>query len=123
MQAGMPWDWVTFPEFLDSIDRTPKGVNVMAFVPLAPLYGYVAGIGLRQSSTGSPTSNSSEMCALLIEGMEAGACGWSAQVSGDVGNVQLDYDGTPMVTDLMTEREVAAFSRALRARRPGRRSS
>ena len=29
MQAGMPWDWVTFPEFLDSVDRTPKGVNVM----------------------------------------------------------------------------------------------
>src|SRR6476619_5668463 len=43
MRAGMPWDWVTFPEFLDSVDRTPKGVNVMAFVPLAPLYGYVAG--------------------------------------------------------------------------------
>ena len=32
------------PEFLDSVDRTPKGVNVMSFVPLAPLYGYVVGI-------------------------------------------------------------------------------
>ena len=45
--------------------------------------------------------------------MEAGGCGFSAQISGDVGNVQLDYDGTPMVTDCMTEREVVAFSRAL----------
>ena len=44
MRAGMPWDWVTFPEFLDSVERTPKGVNMMTFVPLAPLYGYVAGI-------------------------------------------------------------------------------
>ena len=25
MQFGMPWDWVTFPEFLDSLDRTPQG--------------------------------------------------------------------------------------------------
>ena len=44
MRAGMPWDWVTFPEFLDSVDRTPKGVNIMSFVPLAPLYAYVVGV-------------------------------------------------------------------------------
>ena len=47
------------------------------------------------------------MCRLLVEGMEAGGCGWSAQISGEIGNVQLDYDGTPMVTDCMTEREVS----------------
>ena len=52
MQAGMPWDWVTFPEFLESVDRTPKGVNVMAFVPLAPLYGYVADIDLVKAQPG-----------------------------------------------------------------------
>ena len=44
MRAGMPWDWETFPEFLDSVDRTPKGVNVMSLVPLAPLYQYVVGV-------------------------------------------------------------------------------
>src|SRR5580693_6475068 len=44
MRAGMPWDWETFPEFLDSVERTPKGVNVMSLVPLAPLYGYVIGV-------------------------------------------------------------------------------
>ena len=53
------------------------------------------------------------MCQMLVEGMEAGGCGFSAQILGDVGNVQLDFDGTPMVTDMMTEREVIAFSRAL----------
>jgi N-acyl-D-amino-acid deacylase len=113
MRAGMPWDWVTFPEFLESVDRAPKGVNVMAFVPLAPLYGYVAGTDYAKANRVTD-EQLEQMCALLVEGLEAGACGWSAQVSGDVGNVQLDYDGTPMVTDMMTEREVAAFSRALR---------
>ena len=45
MRAGMPWDWVTFPEFLDSVDRTPKGVNVMSFGPIVPaLRGYVVGL-------------------------------------------------------------------------------
>jgi len=27
-EKGMPWDWETFPEFMDSLDRTPKGVNL-----------------------------------------------------------------------------------------------
>ena len=62
MRAGMPWDWETFPEFLDSVERTPKGVNVMAFVPLSPLYGYVSGHRRRPRRTGSPT-NSSTRCA------------------------------------------------------------
>ena len=119
MRAGMPWDWETFPEFLDSVDRTPKGVNVMAFVPLAPLYMYVAGVD-KAKAYRVTDDELDEMCRLLVEGMEAGACGWSAQIAGEVGNVQLDYDGTPMVTDCMTDREVAAFSRALGARRSRR---
>jgi len=112
MQAGMPWDWVSFEEFLASVDRAPKGVNVMSFVPLAPLYGYVVGIDEAKERR-CTDEELAQMCALLIEAMEVGGCGWSAQVSGDVGNVQLDFDGTPMVTDMMTEREVAAFARAL----------
>jgi N-acyl-D-amino-acid deacylase len=113
MRAGMPWDWITFPEFLESVDRTPKGVNVMAFVQLAPLYGYVADTDLVKAHRVTD-QQLEEMCRLLTEGMSVGGCGWSAQVAGEVGNVQLDHDGTPMVTDLMSEREVVAFSRALR---------
>jgi N-acyl-D-amino-acid deacylase len=112
MRAGMPWDWVTFPEFLDSVARTPKGVNVMSLVPLAPLYAYVAGVD--NAKAYRVTDDQLEaMCRLLVEGMEVGGCGFSAQVAGEIGNVQLDYDGTPMVTDCMTEREVVAFSRAM----------
>ena len=112
MRAGMPWDWVTFPEFLDSVDRTAKGVNVMAFVPLAPLYAYVAGVDNAKAYRVTD-EQLEEMCRLLVEAMERGGCGFSAQIAGEVGNVQLDYDGTPMVTDCMTEREVIAFSRAM----------
>jgi N-acyl-D-amino-acid deacylase len=113
MRAGMPWNWVTYPEFLESVDRTPKGVNVMSLVPLAPLYTYVVGIDKAKADRASD-EELDKMCELLMEAMEAGGCGWSSQISGDLHNVQLDYDGTPMVTDMMTEREVTAFSRALR---------
>ena len=113
MRAGMPWDWVTYPEFLDSVDRTPKGVNVMSLAPLAPLYGYVVGVDKAKEQRASD-EELDQMCQLLVEAMEVGACGWSSQISGDLYNVQRDYDGTPMVTDEMTEREIVAFSRALR---------
>ncbi len=113
MRAGMPWDWVTFPEFLDSVDRTPKGVNMMSLVPLAPLYAYVVGVDKTKVHRASD-EELENMCQLMLEGMEAGGCGWSAQILGDLGNMQRDFDGTPMVTDQMTEREVVAFSRALR---------
>ena len=43
MKAGMPWDWVTFPDFIESLIRTPKGVNCLTYVPLTPLYAWVMG--------------------------------------------------------------------------------
>ena len=36
MQLGMRWDWETFPEYLDSLDRQGLGVNVGALVPFRP---------------------------------------------------------------------------------------
>ncbi|GGA36834.1 N-acyl-D-amino-acid deacylase family protein [Sphingomonas psychrolutea] len=112
MRQGMPWDWVSFKEYLDSVERTPKGINVMSFVPLAPLYGYVVGTdeAKRRQATEEELQ---QMCDLLTEGMEAGGCGISAQILGVEGNVQLDHDGTPMVTDLMSERDLTAFCRTM----------
>ena len=69
MRVGMPWDWVTYPEFLDSVDRTPKGVNVMSFVPLAPLYAYVAGVDNAKAYRVTD-EQLDEMCRLLVEGMD-----------------------------------------------------
>ena len=43
MKAGMLWDWVTFPEFMNTIDRIPKALNVISYVPLTPLYVWVMG--------------------------------------------------------------------------------
>lgn len=112
MRAGLPWDWETFKEYLDSVERTPKGVNVMSFVPLAPLYGYVVGTDEAKQRPASD-EELKRMCDLLVEGMEAGGCGVSTQILGTVGNIQLDYDGTPMVTDNMSERDLKAFCQAM----------
>ena len=51
MRRGMRWDWVTFPEYLDSLDRQGLGVNVGALVPFSPLRGYVLGMGSARQRT------------------------------------------------------------------------
>ena len=117
MKAGMLWDWETFPEFLDSLDRIPKGINVFSYLPLSPLYVWV--MGLEAAKSRRPNEDElQKMCQLVHEGMDAGACGWSAQVFGEASD-QRDYDGSPMITDMMTEEELLAFARVLADRDEG----
>jgi N-acyl-D-aspartate/D-glutamate deacylase len=117
MKAGMPWDWVTFPDFIDSLIRTPKGVNCLTYVPLTPLYAWVMGWG--EAKKRRPTeAELQEMCRLVHQAMDAGACGWSAQVLG-VKSIQRDYDGTPMITDLLSEHEILTFAQILADREEG----
>jgi N-acyl-D-aspartate/D-glutamate deacylase len=117
MKAGMPWDWVTFPDFIDSLIRTPKAVNCLTYVPLTPLYAWV--MGWTEAKKRRPTeAELQEMCRLIHEAMDAGACGWSAQVLG-VKSIQRDYDGTPMITDLLSEHEVLTFAKILADRDEG----
>lgn len=111
MREGMPWDWETYPEFLDSVDRTPKGVNVLSYVGLNPLLSYVMGGDEGKGRAATPEELET-MCRLLEEGVAAGGCGFSVQVSGET-SVQRDYDGTPMITDTMVERDLMAFAGVL----------
>ncbi len=112
MQEGMPWDWETYPEFLDSLDRTPKGVNLLSYMPLNPLMAYVMGTEAAKSRSASE-DEMAEMSRLMEEGLAAGGCGWSAQLGGD-NDVQRDYDGTSMITNVMTEEDLVSFARVLR---------
>ena len=117
MKKGMWWDWVSFPEFLNTLDGLPKGVNVASLVPLTPIYSWV--LGYDESKLRHPTDDElKEMCRLVHEGMDAGGGGWSAQVAGP-NSAQRDYDGTPMVTDLMTLEELVAFAGVLGQRGEG----
>ena len=120
MKTGMPWDWVSFPEFLDSLDRSPKGINILPYVPVAPMLTYV--MGLEAAKSRKPTaSEERELCNLLNEAMEAGGCGWSAQrLAPSSGlNTQRDYDGSPMVTDVMEDETCLALARVLSQRNEG----
>jgi N-acyl-D-aspartate/D-glutamate deacylase len=112
MREGMLWDWESFPEWLDSLERIPKGVNCLSYTPLLPLLVYVMGMEAAKSRPATPAEQA-EMVRLLDESMRAGSCGWSVQRLG-AHSVQSDFDGTPMATDTMAEEDLHAFARALR---------
>ena len=119
MKAGMNWDWETFPQWLDSIEKGPKGINMLSFVPLAPLMIYVMGLEAAKSRPANE-SEMNEMLRLMDESLNAGGCGFSAQRLGNgFISVQRDYDGTPMVTDTMADEDVLAFGRLLKKRGEG----
>jgi N-acyl-D-amino-acid deacylase len=117
MRQGIPWDWETIPEYLDSLDRAPKGVNVIQYMPTASLMTYVMGLEAAKSRPATGQERK-EMQRLLHEGMDAGLCGFSIQRLGP-DSVQADFDGTPMVTDTMADADILALAEVLGERDEG----
>jgi N-acyl-D-amino-acid deacylase len=121
MRAALKFDWETYPQFMDALDRQPKGVNLLPYLPMNPLLGYVMGI--EQSKTGRMPSDDEHaaMRRILHEAMDAGACGWSAQrlVPNGPSSVQRDFDGSPMNTDVMHDETCIEMARVLGERGEG----
>ena len=117
MQEAMLWDWVTFPEWMDSLERMPKGVNCLSYVPISPLMVWVMGLEAAKSRSATAEERI-EIQRLLSEGIDAGGCGWSMQRFGK-NSIQSDYDGTPMPTDVMTDEDCLALAEVLCERDEG----
>ena len=78
MELGLRWDWESFPEWLDSLDSHPLGVNVGALVPFNTLRMYVMGLEEARTRVRATDEEIATMEKLQREAMEAGAFGWSA---------------------------------------------
>jgi N-acyl-D-amino-acid deacylase len=117
MRVGMNWDWETIPQYMDSLGRAPKGVNAIQYLPTSSLMVYVMGIEDAKSRPATEAERA-EMRRLLSEGMDAGLSGFSIQRLGP-DSTQADFDGSPMVTDLMCDEDILNLARVLRERDEG----
>src|SRR5262245_25618231 len=43
MEAGITWSWTTYPEFLDTLEALPKGINYAGYVGHSAVRTYVMG--------------------------------------------------------------------------------
>ena len=117
-RAALPWDWESFPEYLARVRNLPKGVNVLSYLPLNPVLVYVMGIDA--AKTRRPTAaEMSKIHRLINEAMDAGALGISMSAMGEAGNSHVDFDGTPMPTDVQEHEVILEICRALIERGEG----
>ncbi len=71
---GLTWDWETFPEYLDALDRRQHDIDFGVYVPHSPIRVYVMGErALRHEA--ATDEDCREMRRLLREGLQAGAMG------------------------------------------------
>jgi len=76
MTAGVPWNWETFPDYLDALDKRESDIDFAAQLPHSPLRVYV--MGERGANLEPPTeADLAEMRRLTAEAVQAGALGVS----------------------------------------------
>ena len=109
MRQGMRWDWETFPEYLDSLDRQGLGVNVGALVPFSPLRSYVLGMIPARERTSVTDAELNQMKQIMYEAMQAGAFG----ISADKNLEDRPEDGSWLPSHVASEEEYLALVEVL----------
>ncbi|MDG1061482.1 MAG: amidohydrolase family protein [SAR86 cluster bacterium] len=77
LHEGIDWDWETFPEFLDAIDKKEFVMDVGFMMGHGPLRSYVMGYERCQNQVDASEEEISKMSELVTEAIEAGALGFS----------------------------------------------
>ncbi len=76
LAEGIAWDWKTFPQYLDALERMPRALDIAAQVPHGAVRAYVMG----ERGATDVDANANEraaMAALVGEAIRAGAVGFS----------------------------------------------
>lgn len=76
LAEGIAWDWETFPEYLDAIERIPHAIDFGAQVPHGAVRTYVMGDRGAKNEKAS-AEEVAAMAAIVKEGLQAGALGFS----------------------------------------------
>ena len=76
LNAGITWDWESFPQYMDAAARRKPSLNLAFLAPLTPFRHYV--MGEASMERGATESELSKISSLLGEAVDAGAFGFSS---------------------------------------------
>ena len=108
MTEGLPWNWESFPDYLDALSARHADVDFAAQLPHSPLRVYV--MGERGAALEPPTAEDlSRMRALTAEAVRAGAIG----VSTSRQSAHRFRDGRPAPSVNTAEEEVLTLAAGL----------
>ena len=109
LTEGLPWNWTTFPEYLDALDARNYDLDVVTQVPHAALRVYVMGERGADCEPATPADRT-EMARLAGEGIRAGALGFSTSRTLNHKTI----DGAPIATLGAAEAELTEIALALK---------
>ncbi len=109
LTEGMTWEWESFPEYLDALEKLDRTVDVATQVPHGAVRAYV--MGERGAANEEPTETEiARMSAIVEEGLNAGALGFST--SRTVLHKSVDGELVPGTT--ASKEELLGIGRALK---------
>ncbi len=76
LAEGIRWEWESFPEYLDSLARSSRAMDIAAQVPHGPVRAYVMGERGAANAAATPEERAA-MAAIVKAGIEAGAVGFT----------------------------------------------
>ena len=100
MQAGIKWSWTTYPEYLDAVERLPKGINYAAYIGHSALRTYV--MGERAFTEEATQDDLDAMKREVSSAIQAGAAGFTTSRTRN----HQTPDGQPVASRLATWQEV-----------------
>ncbi len=74
---GLPWDWESYGDYLDSIEKMPQGINAGGYVGDVAIRLYVAGLDACEPDFVATEEQLAAMAAEVDSAMRAGAFGYS----------------------------------------------
>jgi N-acyl-D-aspartate/D-glutamate deacylase len=77
LHEGLQWDWESFPDYLDALDRQPRTIDVGTHVPHAALRAFIMGERGADPGEHPDEGQLEQMARLLEQGLDAGALGVS----------------------------------------------
>src|SRR5579884_333338 len=76
LAAGLSWEWESFPQFMDALERRSRAIDIAAQAAHLPLRVYVMGDRAIRRETAT-ADDIAAMRRLTIEAMESGAFGFT----------------------------------------------
>lgn len=108
LDAGITWDWESFPEYINSAARRASALNLGFLAPLTPFRHYVMGeASMERAATPDETAR---IKSLLREAVDAGAFGFSTTTF----NQHLGYRGRPLACRNASRDELKAYANVLK---------
>jgi len=107
LRAGIRWEFESFPQYLDMLQRLGVGPNVACFSGHSSIRTWV--MGEEATERAATDDEIARMVALVREGMAAGAVGFATSTA----EAHNGEGGTPMPSRLADDKELRALVRAM----------